>query len=459
MRFAPRSLFGRLLALSAAATLIALAVAGVAIGGVLERFVTATIDARLADRALAISAAVRDDGTIDATALARVEKHIPAREPWRVDAPHGVSGTRGADKILTLSFDDDPQFRDIPPHPKQPGRRGPPDALPAGVRPFDAPISGGHAVHGLISTVATRAGDATIIVAVPRGVIDRPIRAALIPLALSLLALGAALALATIIQLRLGLRPLDRLRDDIAAVRNGRAERLSEEQPAELAPLAAELNALVADNRAALAAARGTAANLAHGLKTPIATLAVVAGEPGRDPDGRLAALVARLDATVRHHLGRARASIASERVATPVGVVADDIVAALRRIHAERGVVIGVEIPADLMVAVDRTDLDEMIGNLADNAMRWARSRVVIDAHTVSGSAIITIEDDGPGIAPAERARALSKGVRLDERDDGHGFGLTIAHELAVLYGGDLTLGDAPDGGLAATLTLPLAR
>jgi len=314
-------------------------------------------------------------------------------------------------------------------------------------------------VHGRWRTVLTDAGPATVAVATPRETITRPILGAMAPLILSLLALGVLLAIATLVQLRLGLRPLDRLRDDIAAVRDGRADRLSEDQPAELAPLANELNALVADNQAALAAARGTAANLAHGLKTPIATLALVAGEPGRDPDGRLAALVARLDATVRHHLGRARASIASARVATPVGAVADGIATALRRIHAERGVMIGVEIPPGLMVAVDRTDLDEMIGNLADNAMRWARLRVVIGAHTASGSAIITIEDDGPGIAPAERARALSKGVRLDERNEGHGFGLTIAHELALLYGGDLTLSDAPDGGLAATLTLPLAH
>jgi signal transduction histidine kinase len=459
MRFVPRSLFGRLLALSLMATLVALTVAGVAIAGVLGHFVTATIDARLADRALAIGTAVRDDGTIDAAALAQIETRIPAREPWRIDAPHGAAGTRRSDGILALSFDDDPQFREAPPRTARPSRRGPPDALPAGVRPFDAPISGGQPVHGLISTVPTRAGDAAIVVAVPRGSIDRPIRAALIPLALSLLALGAALTLAAIIQLRLGLRPLARLRDDVAAVRGGRADRLSDDQPIELAPLASELNALVADNQAALAAARGTAANLAHGLKTPIATLALVAGEPGRDPDGRLAALVARLEATVRHHLGRARAGVVSARVATPVGTVAEGIATALRHIHAERGVLIAVEVPPDLAVAVDRTDLDEMIGNLAENAMRWARARVVIGARAASGSVIVTIEDDGPGIRPAERERALAKGARLDERDEGHGFGLTIAQELAVLYGGDLTLGDAPGGGLMATLTLPLAH
>lgn len=450
MRLMPQSIRGRLLVLSAVATLLALIVAGVAIGGILERFVIHGADQRLDNEGFVLASLVTREGGIDRARAAEIEAGFAPGDAWRIDTPTS-SLSRGGLRPLTEAMLD---RRPPRPHPDRDHDR---DASPW--RPFDSGLTDGEPVHGRWRTVLTDAGPAMVAVATPRETITRPILGAMAPLILSLLALGVLLAIATLIQLRLGLRPLDRLRDDIAAVRNGRAERLSEDQPAELAPLAAELNALVADNQAALAAARGTAANLAHGLKTPIATLALVAGEPGRDPDGRLAALVARLDATVRHHLGRARASIASERVATPVGVVADDIVTALRRIHAERGVMIGVEIPADLMVAVDRTDLDEMIGNLADNAMRWARSRVVIDAHAVSGSAIITIEDDGPGITPAERVRALSKGVRLDERNEGHGFGLTIAHELAVLYGGDLTLGDTPDGGLAATLTLPLAR
>ncbi|HEX7693071.1 MAG TPA: ATP-binding protein [Sphingomonas sp.] len=458
----PRSLFGRLLVLSLAATLMALAVAGVAIGGVLGRFVTTTTDARLADRALALGTAIRSDGSIDPMLLARVAARIPRREPWRIDTPKGSTGTHRDDGYLALAFDDDPHWREaIRDRPAPPSRRdGPPGPLPAGMRPFDTPLTGGPKVHGVVSTIATDAGEATVTVAVPRGAVDRPIRDALIPLALSLLALGGALALAAIVQLRLGLRPLTRLRGDVAAIRAGRADQLPDDQPTELAPLTGELNALLADNAAALSTARASAANLAHGLKTPLATLTLTAGEPGRDPDGKLAALVARLDATVRHHLGRARAGIAgSNRVATPVDTVAREIAEALRRIHADSGVIVTAEVPAGLAVAVDRTDLEEMVGNLADNAMRWAATRVEVNAKTDDGKAVIEVTDDGPGIPPAAREQALAQGMRLDERGDGHGFGLAIVHDLATLYGGGLTLGQSPGGGLAATLSLPLAR
>jgi signal transduction histidine kinase len=419
------------------------------IGGILERFVIHGADQRLDNEGFVLASLVTPAGGIDRARAAEIESGFAPGDVWRIDTPGGMLSRGGLRPLSEAMLDRRPprQHRD---------RDHDGDISPW--QPFDAGLTDGAPVHGRWRTVLTDAGPATVAVATPRETITRPILGAMAPLILSLLALGVLLAIATLVQLRLGLRPLDRLRDDVAAVRNGRADRLSEDQPVELAPLATELNALVADNQAALAAARGTAANLAHGLKTPIATLALVAGEPGRDPDGRLATLIARLDATVRHHLGRARASIASARVMTPLGVVAEGIATALRHIHAERDIVIGVDIPHDLSVAVDRTDLDEMIGNLADNAVRWARSRVVIGAHAASGSAIVTIQDDGPGIPAIERERALAKGARLDERGEGHGFGLAIAHELAVLYGGDLTLGDAPDGGLAATLTLPLA-
>lgn len=449
MRLLPRSIRGRLLALSAIATLLALIVAGVAIGGILERFVVHGADQRLDNEGFVLASLVTRDGGIDRARAAEIQAGFAPRDVWRIDTPTSSLSRGGLPPLTEAMLDRLP--------PPRPDRRHDRDSSPW--RPFDSSQTDGAPVHGRWRTVLTDAGPAVVAVATPRETITRPILGAMAPLILSLLALGVLLAIATLVQLRIGLRPLDRLRDDVAAVRNGRAERLPDDQPAELAPLASELNALVADNQAALAAARGSAANLAHGLKTPIATLALLAGEAGRDPDGRLAALVARLDTTVRHHLGRARAGIASARVATPVAAVAEGLATALRRIHAEGGVVIDVAVPPDLAVAVDRTDLDEMIGNLADNAMRWARSRVVIGARAASGSAIVTIADDGPGIPAIERERALAKGARLDERGEGHGFGLAIAHELAILYGGDLTLGDAPGGGLTATLTLPLAR
>ncbi|HEX7851794.1 MAG TPA: ATP-binding protein, partial [Sphingomonas sp.] len=310
----PRSIRGRLLALSAVATLLALIVAGVMIGGILERFVVHGADQRLDNEGFVLASLVTPAGGIDRARAAEIEAGFAPGDVWRIDTPTGTLSRGGLRPLSEATLDRRPPRR----HRDHDHDR---DISPW--QPFDSGLTDGEPVHGRWRTVLTDAGPATVAVATPRETITRPILGAMAPLILSLLALGVLLAIATLVQLRLGLRPLDRLRDDVAAVRTGRADRLREDQPVELAPLAAELNALVADNQTALAAARGTAANLAHGLKTPIATLALVAGEPGRDPDGRLATLIARLDATVRHHLGRARASIASARVVTPIGAVA----------------------------------------------------------------------------------------------------------------------------------------
>ena len=248
------------------------------------------------------------------------------------------------------------------------------------------------------------------------------------------------------------------MRESLAAIRAGKAKALPENQPSELAPLATEINALLAENAAALANARGHVANLAHGLKTPLATLALAL--PPHDPDGLLREQVERIDRAVRHHLGRARAATpgGAMRMATPLGPVLADLTNALGRIHADRGVTASVEIAPDLTVAVDRQDLDELIGNLLDNAWRWAAHRITVTAHPATDARFVrlTIADDGKGIPPEARAAALAAGQRLDERGDGHGFGLSIAQELATLYGGTLTLESAPLGGLAAIVTLP---
>lgn len=224
-----------------------------------------------------------------------------------------------------------------------------------------------------------------------------------------------------------------------------------------------ELNALIDENRAALTAARGATANLAHGLKTPLATLALELAEPGRDPDGRLSAQVARLEAAVRHHLGRARAAAAASpaRLATPLAPVLDDLAATLARIHADRPIAFRHHVAGDLFVAIDRHDLDDLLGTLLDNAWRWA-SRAIIVTSTLDENAArvtLTIADDGPGIPEAARARALEPGNRLDEQGDGHGFGLAIARDLAQLYGGSLSLDATPGGGLSARVVMPLAR
>ncbi|MEP9400619.1 HAMP domain-containing sensor histidine kinase [Sphingomonas sp. VNH70] len=436
----PRSIHGRMLALSAATTLVALPVAGFAIGQVLEHFVTRNIDARLGDRLRLAGAMVRDDGTIDRALLRRaaIGQAIGDDGVWRIETPGGAIGDIGLAG------------------PPPPGPPGPPPPLPPlerdeRARPFEGRLADGTRIHGLQATLPTTAGPVRIAVAVPHWQIDQPLRLAMLPLLVTLAIVALLLAAATLVQLRYGLRPLRALRDGVAAVRAGNAVRVDEDQPDELRPLATELNALLHDNGVALASARASAANLAHALKTPVATLALdLAG----DPRGRQ---VARIDATIRHHLARARDGAVDRRAAAALAPAIAALAGAVRALHRGRGVTIVADVP-DLYVAVDAADLDELAGNLIDNAARHARSTVLVSAVRDGAMVTIAVADDGPGIPAADRARATDPGVRLDERGDGHGFGLAIVHDLAALYGGALTLDAAAGGGLLARVTLPVA-
>lgn len=424
----PRSIHRRMLALSVATTLVALPVAGVAIGGVLERFVTHGVDERLADRLRLLGAVVRGDGTVDRALLARPEMvaAFGTGAVWTIDAPGGSHGTA----MLPVA---------VPPRGPHP-RRGP-DGMP-----FDTELADGTRMHGLM---IVRPGPVRLAVAVPRREIERPLRRAMLPLLATLAIVALLLAMATLVQVRLGLRPLRVLRDRVAAVRAGAAETVPEDQPDELRPLAVELNALMRDTGAALATARASAANLAHALKTPVATLAI---ELGDDPRGRQ---VARIDATIRHHLARARGDTVDRRAATALRPAVTGLVAAVAALHRDRGLAVTATVP-EVSVAVDAADLDELAGNLIDNAARHARSAVSVAAARDGAMVVLSVIDDGPGIPAADRARATDPGVRLDERGDGHGFGLAIVRDLATLYGGRLTLGEADGGGLIAAVTLP---
>ncbi|MEG3177441.1 ATP-binding protein [Sphingomonas sp. RB3P16] len=461
MTLLPRSLYGRLLATALVATLVALAFAAVTIGAVLDRFVTRGLDDQLDAQIAVLAQAVQSDGTVDRSRLILA---APYDDPaggwgWRIDAPGRTIASPAAPDLDAMR---------APPAP-------PPD--PAGAQPprdpkHHADRRGNRAQaldwrgrdgmrHARSLTLATPRGPVRITASAPRAIVDRPLRAAMAPLLGSLLLLGLALAVATLVQLRIGLRPLTTMRASLAAIRAGTAATLPEDQPTELAPLAHEINALLAENAAALANARGHVANLAHGLKTPLATLALAL--PEHDPDGSLRAQVARIDQAVRHHLGRARAATpgGALRLATPLAPVVADLVNALARIHAERGVTATVAIDPALRVAVDRQDLEELIGNLLDNAWRWATARITVSAAPAPDARFVrlAIADDGAGIAPDARAAALAAGQRLDERGDGHGFGLSIAQELATLYGGTLELATAAAGGLEAIVALPMAR
>lgn len=430
----PRSIHGRMLALSVATTLVALPVAGFSIGHVLERFVTRGVDQRLADRLQLLGAVVRADGSVDRALLARpgVEEAFGRGARWTIVAPGGAFGS----EMLPIAVP-------APPRPHPPGEG-------EGI-PFDTELGDGTPVHGLIQIRQSSAGLVWLGVAVPRQEIEQPLRGAMLPLLATLAIVALVLAVATLVQLRLGLSPLRTLRERVAAVRAGAADDVPEDQPEELRPLAVELNALVRENAAALETARASAANLAHALKTPVATLALdLADDPRR-------AQVDRIDATIRHHLSRARGGMVDRRAATALKPAIEALVEVVRALHRGGGVTVAADI-ADVSVAVDAADLDELAGNLIDNAARHARSRVVVVAVRDGAMVRLSVTDDGPGIPTADRARATDPGVRLDERGDGHGFGLAIVRDLAALYGGRLALDAADGGGLVAAVTLPVS-
>jgi len=281
--------------------------------------------------------------------------------------------------------------------------------------------------------------------------------------------LAVVLLLTTMFQVRFGLAPLKRISQSLAAIRAGTSERLEGTFPEEIAPLARETNALIDANREIVERARTHVGNLAHALKTPLSVIVNEAVARGEDP---LATKVREQAAVMRdqvqHHLERARIAARATVVGTvtEVAPVVTALARTMEKIHRDRGIAIDVE-AQNTRFRGERQDLEEMIGNLVDNACKWAQSRVAIevlaaraDTPQPAHSLRVVVDDDGPGLTPSERERVqvARRGNRLDETKPGSGLGLSIVTDLAALYGGALTLGTAPIGGLRAELVLPAA-
>ena len=242
----------------------------------------------------------------------------------------------------------------------------------------------------------------------------------------SFLLLGLGLMIAVFLQVRVGLMPLARLQASLARIRNGSAQRLEGRFPAEIAPLAAELNSLLEHSNEVVARARTHVSNLAHFLKTPLSVLASEAqAQPGPLSD-QVRRQVETMRRQVDHYLARARAAgsvnVLGNR--TQVAPVLNDLARVLARIHAERAIVIDCDCPPDLFFRGERQDLEEMAGNLMDNACKWARHRVKVRAVAAGARLVLTVEDDGPGLSPEDRSRVGERGERLDETVPGSGFG-----------------------------------
>jgi signal transduction histidine kinase len=283
---------------------------------------------------------------------------------------------------------------------------------------------------------------------------------------LTLAVFAFGLIVATTTQILWGLRPLDRVRRGLSDLRSGKEARFEGRFPAEIEPLARELNALLVSNQEIIDRARTQVGNLAHALKTP---LSVITNEARASP-GPFAEKVAEQAETMRvqvnHYLDRARIAARSKVIGaiTDVEPAMARLVRAMNRIHEDRHITVTADVAKGTLFRGEQQDLEEIIGNLVDNACKWAKGRVTVTIAREGavadnpGRLVLVIDDDGPGLSEEERKEATRRGRRLDETKPGSGLGLSIVTELVALYGGTFALDKAPAGGLRAAVTLPAA-
>lgn len=277
-----------------------------------------------------------------------------------------------------------------------------------------------------------------------------------------MLILASVALVAGTFAVRRGLARIDALRTGLATLDSTPTRRLEGSYPSEIQPLVNDLNSLLDTREKAIERAVAKAGDLAHGLKTPLAILsqhadrARAAGQD--DLANSISQQITRMRRQVDYHLSQARATAAggANTARASVAESADGLRRAMLQLFADKGIVIEVQVPADATVRVQREDLDEMLGNLIENACKWTRSTVRLAAAQDAGTTVITVDDDGPGIAPELRDAVLRRGVRADEAAPGSGLGLAIVRDLADLYGGTITLDQSPLGGLQARLRLP---
>ncbi|ACL61002.1 sensor histidine kinase [Methylobacterium nodulans] len=342
----------------------------------------------------------------------------------------------------------------------------PPDVPAAAVvHQHTIPGPGGASLLAVERRIALPAslGGGTIraVVALDRGEVQAAGLAFASDLVPSLALLAAVLIAAAWIQVGVGLRPLDAVRRRLAQVRSGEAARLGAAFPDEVRPLAAEVDHLLDAQEQTIARARARAADLAHGLKTPLTVLSADAEELRARGDTRLADEIETLAVGMRRHvereLVRARAGLrARSGPVQPVRLVVEQVIGVLRRTPQGQKLLWEIDAADDLGVRMDAQDLTEILGNLAENAATWAAGAVRIEGRREDTAVALRVEDDGPGVPDEQVGTVLARGGRLDETRPGTGLGLAIVGDLVEANGGSLALGRSPLGGLLAEVRLP---
>jgi signal transduction histidine kinase len=467
------SLVRRLVVLQAVLSAAVLTAGGFTLSAFFAERSTAAFDERLGEDVLDLVSGTSVDETGDVAAPTLTDArtgYAYSGKYWELVTPSGAGQVRAIDR--SRSMWDAPDFA-LPPGGEAelasqagktiyydgvgPAPTGSPPAQPgAPIRKEPVRIAAEEVrIAGVKDPIV-------FMVAQDRSPIDSNIRTFEISVAIALATLLAMLIAGVILQVRVGLRPLFRLQREVTAVRTGKTDRVAGDYPAELEPLALELNALVAHNQEVVERQRTHVGNLAHALKTPLTVMDAEAQAQGADLAGVVRRQVAVMREQVDHHLRRARASArqqgGGER--TAVAPLLEELALTLERIFQNKRVEIDWRAPDDLFFHGERQDLLELAGNVMENACKWCKGRVRVTAEAISPASFsLTVEDDGPGLAAKDRAEVLQRGARLDETAPGSGLGLSIVDELAKAYGGDLSLSDSTWGGLRTTLTLPRAE
>jgi signal transduction histidine kinase len=277
-------------------------------------------------------------------------------------------------------------------------------------------------------------------------------------------AVGVLLMLAGVIAARASLAPLRRLEQKVSAVSRGDAARIEGTHPSEVQPVIDSLNGMIESREKAVTRAYAAAGDLAHCLKTPLALLALEADAARAAGHAELADAIAghvrRMSGHIDRHLTRARvaASDPTGSGPAPIAPCADALIRTVTTLYVDRSLTITADVPPHLRARIRQEDLEEILGNLLDNACKWARTRVALTATADGVTVSMVVDDDGPGLAGPLRETVLERGVRGDESAPGSGLGLSIVRDLAEHYGGSVALGESSRGGLSARVTLPSA-
>lgn len=452
------SLVGRLVLLATVWSLLALVVTGVLLTTFFQQAALRRFDLTLADVTDQLNSGVSvEDGKVIAPPLvdARATRAYSGRY-WAISEP--APGGRVRMLVGSYSLFDRPLIVTR-------AALAAAAAKPGAAFYYEAPGPLNQRLRASIKQITLkpdRKEPVLLLVAEDRSPVDEEARRFAALTALALVILGAGILAAVFLQVRIGLSPLFTLRREVADVRKGKADRLAGTYPTELAPLADELNALIAHNQDVVERQRTHVGNLAHALKTP---LSVMLTEAQQQP-GQLAEVVHRqaelMRGQVDHHLRRARAAARAQTVGerTLVEPVLDELSRTLEKIFQDKRLVIDWACPDDLCFRGERQDFLELAGNVMENAGKWGKRRVQVTARPdTPGRLRLIVEDDGPGLPPDRRGEVLKRGARLDESAPGSGLGLAIVDELARAYGGGLELAQSSLGGLRVELVLPSAE